>query len=108
MTSSSVQTPSERNIPNPFLPGLWPLLGVTALALLVFLVVGALVVLGKAPAGALLLAGLPVVLFAAISVLVVLWGVRQVRQIRDFLESDRPQVRWTYTPEEWAAIREAR
>jgi hypothetical protein len=73
---------------------------------LVFLVVGGLVVFGKVSAGALLLAGLPVALFATISVLVVLWGERQVRQIRDFLESDRPQVQWVYTPEEWAALRE--
>lgn len=107
MTSSSIPTPSGRNIPNPFLPGLWPLLGVTVLALLVFLVVGGLVVFGNVPAGALLLVGLPVALFATISVLTVLWGERQVRQIRDFLESDRPQVRWTYTPEEWAALRES-
>jgi hypothetical protein len=106
MTSSSTLTPSGRAIPNPFLLGLWPLLGVTALALVVFLVVGGLVVFGKAPAGALLLAGLPVALSATISVLELLWGERQVRQIREFLESDRPQVRWTYTPEEWAALRE--
>jgi hypothetical protein len=34
-------------------------------------------------------------------------GMVKVRRIRDFLASDRPLVRWTYTPPEWRAIREA-
>ena len=33
-------------------------------------------------------------------------GHRKVRQIRAFLASGRPSVRWTYTPEEWQALKE--
>ncbi len=65
-------------------------------------------IVGIVPGGALLLAGLPVALFGAISVFVALWGQHQVRQIRNFLGSERPQVRWIYTMEEWAALRETR
>ena len=108
MTTSSNSPSSQHNIRNPFLPGLWPLLGITVLMLIGFLVVGGLAAIGAAPGGALLLAGLPVALFGAISIIVVLWGGHQVRQIQNFLDSDRPQVRWTYTVEEWAALREAR
>jgi hypothetical protein len=108
MTTSSDPASLQRDIPNPFLPGLWPLLGITALTLAGFLVVGGLVIVGIVPGGALLLAGLPVALFGAVSVFVVLWGQNQVRQIRNFLGSERPQVRWTYTVEEWAALRETR
>jgi hypothetical protein len=41
--------------------------------------------------------------------LLVSWigGVVKVRRIRDFLASDRPLLRWAYTPAEWRAIREA-
>jgi hypothetical protein len=76
------------------------------LALLAFLVMGALVVLDRLPAGALLLAGLPAALFAVIVIVQALRGARQARQIGEFLDSERPQVRWTYTPDEWAALRE--
>jgi hypothetical protein len=108
MTTPSNPLSSQRNIRNPFLPGLWPLLGITALMLIGFLVVGGLAAIGTVPGGALLLAGLPVALFGAISIIAALWGERQVQQIQNFLDSDRPQVRWTYTAEEWAALRETR
>jgi hypothetical protein len=108
MVTSSNPSSSQRNIPNPFWLGLWPLLGITALTLAGFLLVGGLVAVGTVPGGALLLAGLPMALFGGISILGVLWGEHQVRQIRNFLGSERPQVRWTYTVEEWAALRETR
>jgi hypothetical protein len=68
MTTSSSPPSSQRNIPNPFLLGLWPLLGITVLTLVGFLVVGGLVAVGTVPEGALLLVGLPMALFGAISI----------------------------------------
>jgi hypothetical protein len=102
-----MNTSSENTISNPYLPGLRPMLGITALGLLGFLLTAGLAVAGIVPMGALMLAGLPAALFGVISILVALAGERQVRQIRDFLDSDRPQVRWTYTLEEWDALRES-
>jgi hypothetical protein len=108
VTNSSYPPSLPGNISNPFLPGLWPLLGITALALLGFLGAAGLVLVGVMPAGALIPAGLPAALFGMVTVIIFLWGQHQVGQIRNFLESDRPQVRWTYTQAEWTAMREAR
>ncbi len=37
-----------------------------------------------------------------------LWGLDQVRRIRAFVTGDRPLVRWTFTAEEWAALKAER
>ncbi|MCI0513544.1 hypothetical protein L0128_10055 [candidate division KSB1 bacterium] len=100
-------TISKQTLSNPFLPGLWPLAGIIACTLLLFLVAAGLVVAGIWPVGALLLAGLPCVLFTTISLLQLWWGWRRARQSADFLNSARPVLRWTYTPPEWEALREA-
>jgi hypothetical protein len=92
---------------NPYFPGMWSLLGVTALALLVLLVALGLVLSGIWPAGALVLASLPAALFGTICIIEFIWGVSLARKRQDFLESERPLVRWTYLPAEWATLLEA-
>jgi hypothetical protein len=40
-------------------------------------------------------------------VLIWAWGMRKLWQMRAFLRSTRPLIRWWYTPEEWSAIQAA-
>jgi hypothetical protein len=108
VTDSSYPSSTQDKISNPFWPGLLPLLGITALALLGFLGVAGLVWAGVMPAGALGPAALPMALFGIISVIIFFWGQLQIGKIRDFLNSERPQVRWTYTQAEWDVQQEAR
>ncbi len=54
-----------------------------------------------------------IILTGLLAIFVIAWmvawlgGLRQLGQIRTFLASDRPLLRWSYTPEEWREIREA-
>jgi hypothetical protein len=34
------------------------------------------------------------------------WGMFKLRQMKDFVSSTRPLIRWCYTPDEWALIQE--
>ena len=97
---------TDPKLPNPYLANLLPLLGVIGLALAGFLIVAGLVFFGKAPPGALVPASLPLALFVLVAIIAALLGVRQARLGQEFLESGRPQVRWIYSAEEWAALRE--
>ena len=54
----------------------------------------------------IVLAGL-LILFAIAWAVSWLAGKRRIRQIRAFLTSTRPLLRWTYTPEEWRELKEA-
>ena len=54
----------------------------------------------------IILTGL-LVLFVIAWVVAWLAGLRQLGRIRAFLASNRPLLRWDYTPEEWREIREA-
>jgi hypothetical protein len=97
---------SRPRIRNPYLAGLWPMLGVTGLGVLGFLIAALMVAIGNVDKGALALAALPMALFGGISIIVAALGQRQVRLIRDFLQSGRVCVHWTYTQAEWDALRE--
>ncbi len=46
--------------------------------------------------------------WSMILAIVWLWGARKLSQIRDFLHSDRPLIRWQYTPDEWHGLKTAR
>jgi len=43
-------------------------------------------------------------LFGIITLIVWLWGRTHIRQATEFLASDRPLVRWTYSPLEWERL----
>ncbi len=53
-----------------------------------------------------------IILTGLLAIFVIAWvvawlgGLRQLGQIRTFLASDRPLLRWSYTPEEWREIKE--
>lgn len=56
------------------------------------------------------LAWIGLIFFTILSLMgVTIWllGLRQVLRARAFLKSERPLVRWTYSPDEWQAIKEA-
>ena len=46
-------------------------------------------------------------LFGVITLVVWIWGQTQMRRAAAFLASDRPLVRWTYSPFEWERLKEA-
>jgi hypothetical protein len=43
-------------------------------------------------------------------ILLIIWalGWSQIKKIEDFLASNRPLIRWTYTPEEWEELKKAK
>jgi hypothetical protein len=84
-------------------------LGLIGLSGAIALLAGALTWLDIAE---LQIMALPAVAFALlwILIMVITWfiGLRQIRQVTQFLASDRPLLRWTYSLPEWEAIKEAR
>jgi len=93
--------------PNPYLAALLPLLGVIGLALVGLLIVAGPVIFGGAPAGMLLLGGLPLAVFVLVAVILVWVGRRRAQAGQEYLDSGRARVQWTYDALEWAALREA-
>jgi hypothetical protein len=83
------------------------LVGVVALTFIVVLVSAIMAALGIWESGVVALSSMPLALFGLILLIVWLKGLAQVRQIEAFLASDRPLIRWTYTPAEWQEIKEA-
>jgi hypothetical protein len=84
---------------------LWGLVGLFAIPVVIGVV---MVMRGTWPGSVLILISMPFLLFCGIGVIT--WGMGQIviRQIEAFLASDRPLLRWTYTPAEWQEIQDRR
>ena len=98
-------------IDNPYVPALATLGALTGLFFLPALVTAVLIARGAfdQPAMPFLLVGSGLfILFAMVLLIVWVIGRVKVRQMEAFLSSERPLVRWQYTPAEWQAISEAR
>jgi len=102
------QTGTSPRIPHPYQQGLPALVGVVALTFIVVLVSAIMAALGVWESGVVVLLSMPLALFGLILLIVWLKGLTQVRQAASFLASDRPLIRWTYTPAEWQEIKEAK
>ena len=94
----------ESRIPNPYREGFPALLGLVALTLILAVVGGIMVALGRWDAGLMVPVSIPLALFGLLLLIVWLLGETQRRRAAAFLASDRPLVRWTYTPQEWQEI----
>ncbi len=93
---------------NPYRRGLTPLIGLTGLFLLAAVLTRSF---ADGQDGFLLpLSWISLAMsgfFGLLTLSVWLLGARQLRQIRAFLASGRPLLRWDYTPEEWRTLKEA-
>jgi hypothetical protein len=97
----------QLKLANPHQSAILTLLGLSGTALLVTMFTVGLSHQGLVDA-ALVWIGL--IFFTLLSLMgVTIWalGMRQVYRARTFLKSERPLVRWTYSPSEWQAIKEA-
>jgi len=93
---------------NPYQRGLWPLFGLFGLFLLAAVLARSFT--SEQDGFLLPLAWISLAMsgfFGLLTLIVWLLGVRQLRQIRAFLASERPLLRWDYTPEEWRTLKEA-
>ena len=106
--NDAFQTGTSPRIPHPYQQGLPALVGVVALTFIVVLVSAIMAALGMWESGVVALSSMPLALFGLILLIVWLKGLAQVRQIEAFLASDRPLIRWTYTPAEWQEIKEVK
>jgi hypothetical protein len=92
-------------IRNPYQQGmvaLWGLIGLFSIPVIIAL---PMVAFGKWGSVILIPVSSPFLLFCLVQGVVWLMGQTQVKQIQDFLASDRPLLRWTYTQAEWEAIK---
>jgi hypothetical protein len=94
----------ESPIPNPYRESFPALLGLVALTLFLAIGGGIMVALGRWDAGLIVPVSIPLALFGLLLLIVWLLGESQRRRAAAFLASDRPLVRWTYTPQEWQEI----
>lgn len=92
---------------DPYRRGLLAPLGLTLLALLATLATGGLFALGLLNGVFFAIAVSFLLLFGVMALSVWLWGSAQQRRAAAFLASDRPLVRWTYTPREWERLQAA-
>jgi len=106
--NDAFQTGTSPRIPHPYQQGLPALVGVVALTFAIVLVSAIMAALGMWESGVVALSSMPLALFGLILLIVWLKGLAQVRQIEAFLASDRPLIRWTYTPAEWQEIKEVK
>jgi hypothetical protein len=102
------QPGTSPRIPHPYQQGLPALVGLVALTFVIVLVSAIMAALGMWKSGVVVLLSMPLALFGLILLIVWLQGLAQVRQATAFLASDRPLIRWTYTPAEWQEIKEAK
>ena len=98
---------TKTHIRNPYRLGMIPLIGLTALFLIVTILIYGVnrVALTESIWG--LIALIFTLFFGLISVIIWIIGVLQVRRIKEYLASERPLVRWTYSSAEWTQIRDA-
>ena len=97
----------KAHLRNPYQRAIVTLAGIVVFSLLATLAVWGLS--GIAIAGpALVWMGTIFSLFISL-ILLIIWllGLRQVRRARNFLQSDRPLVRWTYSQAEWDQLKES-
>jgi len=102
------QPGTSPRIPHPYQQGLPALVGLVALTFVIVLVSAIMAALGMWKSSVVVLLSMPLALFGLILLIVWLQGLAQVRQATAFLASDRPLIRWTYTPAEWQEIKEAK
>ncbi|MCU0241699.1 MAG: hypothetical protein MUF51_04680 [Vicinamibacteria bacterium] len=98
----------EVQIRNPRAGATCSMLGLLALLAFIVVITGALAAFDVVTWA---LAIVPALLFAFFFLVgsgVWLQGATHVRRIREFLASDRPIVRWTYSPGEWETVRTLR
>jgi len=108
-TPGEIGADSLLNIRNPHHAGLIALIGPIALFFLPTLLALGLIVSGNWDNLLIIPAMIGAGLFAIFCLTwLVSWllGRRQITQIRAFLNSDRPVLRWSYTPEEWRQLKE--
>lgn len=99
----------ETRIKHPHRDALPTLLALTVLSAGVGLLGGLFTWLDVLPSPVILyVAGAMGLFFGMVLVIIWLLGLNQMRRIAAFLGSDRVLVHWTYTPEEWADLRQRR
>ena len=89
---------------DPYRRGLIAPLWLTLLALLGTLMAWGVSALGLTSYVFLAISACFLVLFGVITLIVWIWGRTHIRRAAEFLASDRPLVRWTYSPPEWERL----
>lgn len=94
------------NIAHPYLEGLIVVGMLCGLFTIVTAVAGALALAGVLMPSWVLVTGIFLAFWGLILLTIWVWGMIKLWQMRNFLGSTRPIIRWWYTPEEWSAIQE--
>jgi hypothetical protein len=97
----------QPKLSNPNQSAILTLTTLSGFTLLVALLLGALAIQGYFNFALLAVSLVFLIVLSLMSLIIWLLGARQVWRARSFLKSDRPLVRWTYSPSEWQAIKEA-
>lgn len=92
---------------HPYLEGMIVVGMLFGLFSILTIIVAGLRTIGVLDAAWLLLAFANLVLWGIVLLIMGIWGMIQLRRMRDFLKSSRPLIRWRYTEEEWAPVWEA-
>jgi hypothetical protein len=93
-------------IQNPYLNALIPIGGVALLGIFTSILTWGLAAFGVIERSAFWISLIISGFFCLIWLIILLLGARKVKKIRGFLNSDRPLIRWTYSPEDWKRIKE--
>lgn len=94
-------------IAHPYREGLFVVAMLCALFAVLTAVAGGLALIGWLTAGWAIVLAFLLAWWVLLLVLIWAWGMRKLWQMRAFLRSSRPLIRWWYTPEEWSAIQAA-
>jgi hypothetical protein len=93
-------------IRNPYQRAMYVMWGLIGLFLILVVVTTVMVMLDIWNSAILIVISILFSLFCLVQFIVWLAGQIQVKRIENFLGSTRPLLRWTYTPEEWQAIKD--
>ncbi|NJP06249.1 MAG: hypothetical protein HC837_11805 [Chloroflexaceae bacterium] len=96
---------TETNIAHPYAEAIIVVGLFSGVFALVTAALGGLVLAGWLLAGWLFPALINLAFWVLMLITIWLWGLRKQAQIRAFLQSSRPLIRWWYTPEEWSQIK---
>ncbi len=96
----------ETRFRNPHQRAIVTLAGLVIFALLATLAIGGVSFAGAANPALAWIGFVFFVILALMLTIIWLMGLRQARRARNFLQSDRPLLRWTYSTAEWQLIRE--
>lgn len=93
-------------IRNPYRRGAIPLIGLTVLFLTITLLIYGLNQVALTESVWSIIGLIFTLIFGLITVIIEIIGALQVRRIKNFLASERPLVRWTYSSAEWTQIKD--